>query len=141
MTSVQSRTLFERIGGMSAVNAAVDIFYQKVVADDRINVFFRHVRIETQAGKLKAFLAYAFGAPLKYDGKSLRAAHQHMHLQEVHFTAVAECLVETLQELGVQKDLIDEVVNIMLTTKDDVLNRPHRAPQDESTARQYIPVG
>ena len=116
-------TLFTRIGGMGAVNAAVDLFYQKVMEDHRVNHFFRHIDMNTQAGKLKAFMAYAFGAPLPYSGKALRAAHQHMHLTEEHFTAVAEQLVSTLQELQVSQPLIDEVVAVVLTTKDDVLNR------------------
>lgn len=34
-----SETLYERIGGEPAVNAAVDIFYRKVLTDNRINRF------------------------------------------------------------------------------------------------------
>ena len=115
-------TLFTRIGGMDAVNAAVDIFYNKVVQDNRVNHFFRHIDMEKQAGKLKAFLAYAFGAPLPYSGKALREAHQHMHLTESHFNAVAEQLVSTLTELNVPQAMINEVVTVVLTTKNDVLN-------------------
>ncbi len=122
MSATQSQTLFDRIGGIMAVNAAVDIFYGKVMQDDRINHFFRHIDINRQSGKLKAFLAYAFGAPIQYNGKSMRAAHQHMHLTETHFNAVAGHLVETLVELKVSQDLINEVVAIALKTKNDVLN-------------------
>ncbi|HEY3386676.1 MAG TPA: group 1 truncated hemoglobin [Saprospiraceae bacterium] len=122
MEATTQSTLFTRIGGMGAVNAAVDIFYGKVLQDDRVNHFFRHIDMEKQSGKLKAFMAYAFGAPLPYSGKALREAHQHMHLQEDHFNAVAEQLVSTLKELNVAQGLIDEVVTVVLTTKNDVLN-------------------
>ena len=117
-------SLFERIGGMPAVNAAVDVFYQKVLRDPRISHFFRMINMDTQAGKLKAFLAYAFGAPMKFTGKSLREAHKHMHLTEEHFQAVAENLASTLEELHVGQDLINEVVVIAVSTKDAVLNAP-----------------
>lgn len=123
MEATQTQTLFNRIGGMNAVNAAVDIFYAKVIQDERINHFFRHIDMATQSGKLKAFLAYAFGAPMNYSGKSMRAAHQHMHLTELHFDAVAGHLVTTLQELNVPQEIIDEVVAIAVSTKNDVLNR------------------
>ena len=123
MQTAKSATLFDRIGGMAAVNAAVDIFYQKVLADPIINHFFEHIDMERQSGKLKGFLAYAFGAPMNYDGKSMRQAHAHMRLTEAHFNAVAGHLITTLQELNVPQPLIDEVVQIALSVKDDVLNR------------------
>ena len=43
-----SESLFDRIGGEAAVNAAVDIFYRKVLADDRINQFFEGVDMDKQ---------------------------------------------------------------------------------------------
>ncbi len=79
--------------------------------------------MEAQAGKQKAFLAYAFGAPMAYTGKKMREAHAHMKLTEAHFGAVAGHLVATLKELNVAQDLIDEVVVIATSTKDDVLNK------------------
>lgn len=123
MEATQTKTLFDRIGGMNAVNAAVDIFYAKVMADESVNHFFKHIDMEHQSGKLKAFLAYAFGAPMNYSGKSMRAAHQHMHLTDLHFDAVAGHLVSTLHQLNVAQDLIDEVVAIALSVKNDVLNK------------------
>ncbi len=119
----EEKTLFEKIGGMDAVNAAVDIFYKKVLADDTISHFFTNTNMKSQIGKQKAFLAYAFGAPLAYTGKNMRDAHAHMKLTEAHFNAVAGHLVGTLEELGVAQNLIDEVVKVAMTTKDDVLNK------------------
>lgn len=119
MQAVQAQTqsLFTRLGGMPAVNAAVDIFYRKVMEDDTISHFFRHINMERQSGKLKAFLAYAFGAPMQYDGKSMHTAHAHMHITEAHFNAVAGHLISTLQELSVVQSMIDEVVAIALSVK------------------------
>ena len=117
------KTLFEKIGGMKAVNAAVDIFYKKVLADDKVSSFFKNTDMKTQAGKQKAFLAYAFGAPMAYSGKNMRDAHAHMHLNDIHFDAICEHLSSTLRELGVAENLIAEVMGIALSTKDDVLNR------------------
>lgn len=117
------KTLFEKIGGMDAVNAAVDIFYKKVLADDSISHFFSSTDMKAQAGKQKAFLAYAFGAPMAYTGKKMREAHSHMSLTDNHFNSVAGHLVATLKDLEVPQDLIDEVVVIAMSTKGDVLNK------------------
>ena len=115
-------SVYENLGGAAAVDAAVDIFYRKVLMDDRISHFFDTVDMEAQHSKQKAFLTMAFGGPNNYSGKDMRAAHKHLNLTEEHFNAVAENLVGTLQELDVPQSDIDAVVAIALSVKDDVLN-------------------
>jgi len=75
MSEENSISLFEQLGGEAAVDAAVDVFYRKVLADYRINRFFDNVDMEQQAAKQKAFLTMAFGGPSHYSGKDLRAGH------------------------------------------------------------------
>lgn len=116
-------TLFERLGGEAAVNAAVDIFYGKVLADDRISHFFENLDMVAQANKQKAFLTMAFGGSHNYSGRDMRAGHAHLALNEIHFTAVVENLAATLKELGVADSDIAEVAGIANSVKDDVLNR------------------
>ncbi len=71
----------------------------------------------------KQFLTFAFGGTTKWTGRSMRVAHKNMQLGDEHFAAVAEDLAATLAELGVAQDLIDEVMTIAGSVKDDVLNR------------------
>ncbi len=116
-------SLYEKLGGAGAIDAAVDIFYRKVLTDDRISHFFDSVDMESQHLKQKAFLTMAFGGPNSYSGQDMRNAHKHMNLTEEHFNAVAENLVGTLKELNVDEEAINEVVTIALSVKDDVLNK------------------
>ena len=118
------QSIFEQIGGMDAVKAAVDIFYGKALSDDSINHFFKNTDMAKQKLKQQAFLAFVFGGPVKYDGKDMRKAHAHLDgLNEDHFNAVAGHLVATLKELNVPQNLIDEIVKIALSVKDDVLQK------------------
>ncbi len=117
-----SESIYERIGGKEAVSAAVDIFYGKVLADDRIKHYFEGVDMERQKGKQKVFLTMAFGGPVKYEGKDLREAHAHLEgLNGGHFDAVAENLLATLQELNVPEELTGEVMTLVGGTRGDVL--------------------
>ncbi len=119
-------SLFERLGGEEAVNAAVDIFYRKVLADDRVNKFFEGVDMEKQAAKQKAFLTMAFGGPNNYTGEDMRKGHAHLvekGLNDSHVDVIIELLGETLKELGVSDDLIAEVAAIANSVRDDVLGR------------------
>lgn len=122
----KTQSLYERLGGIDAVNAAVDIFYKKVLADPSISHFFTETNIMEQSGKQKAFLAYAFGGPVKYHGKGMRDAHAHLvrkGLDHQHFDAVAGHLAATLRELGVSEDLVAEVTAVAESTRTDVLGK------------------
>ncbi len=118
-------TLFEKIGGAGAVDAAVDIFYKKVLADDRIKHFFDGVDMNKQAGHQKLFLTYAFGGAPEYDGKSMALAHKKLvddvGLNDPHFDAVVENLGSTLQGMGVADNLITEVAGIAESIRNDGL--------------------
>lgn len=119
-------SLYEQLGGAAAVDAAVDVFYRKVLADDRISHFFDGVDMARQAAKQKAFLTFAFGGPNNYTGLDMRRGHAHLvkqGLNDSHFDAVAENLAATLQELGVAQNLIDQVLAIAESTRNDVLGR------------------
>lgn len=119
-------TLFEQLGGEAAVDAAVDIFYRKVLADDRISRFFDTTDMEAQALKQKAFLTMAFGGPTNYSGKDMRAGHAHLveqGLDDSHFDAVVENLAGALKELEVPEDLIAQVGAVAESVRSDVLGK------------------
>ncbi len=119
-------TLYESLGGEAAVNAAVDIFYRKMLADDRVARFFDAVDMDKQAAKQKAFLTMVFGGPANYTGKDMRAAHANLvarGLDDRHVDIVIEHLGGTLAELGVAPDLIAQVAALANSVRDDVLSR------------------
>lgn len=117
-------SLYEKLGGDGAVDAAVDIFYRKVLLDDRINEYFDGVDMTGQAQKQKAFLTMVLGGPNSYTGKDMREGHKHLvGLNDSHVDTVIELLGETLQELGVGDEDIAEVAALANSVRDHVLNR------------------
>lgn len=98
----------------------MDLFYDKVLADDRINHFFTNVDMERQRRHQAAFVAFAVGGP-KYSGRSMEQAHEGMNLQPAHFDAVVEDLVAALEESGVEKQDVATVVQTVGTLRDSIL--------------------
>ena len=115
-------TVYEKLGGDAAIDAAVNLFYEKVLADKRINHFFAHTDMNRQRNHQKRFLTQAFGGPALYSGKAMRAAHKHLNLKETDFNAVAENLVATLNDLNIPQPLINDTMQIVASVKSDVLN-------------------
>ncbi len=120
-------SLYQKLGGMPAVNLAVDKFYDKVLADGRIKHFFAGVDMDRMRDHQKKFLTFAFGGTTAYDGRNMREAHvrlvEQMGLDDSHFDAVVENLGAVLSELGVAPELIGEVAGVAESVRDDVLCR------------------
>jgi hemoglobin len=119
-------SLYERLGGQKAVDAAVELFYRNVLADGRIARFFDGVNMEDQIAKQKSFLTMAFGGPNKYTGHDMRNAHAKLvarGLNDTHVDAVIENLNRTLRQLGVGEKEVKEVAALANSVRDDVLSR------------------
>jgi hemoglobin len=125
--SRDGKSLYDRLGGQPAVMAAVDLFYEKVLADEVTRPFFQGLDMEAQTKKQIAFMTRAFGGPAEYAGRDLRVAHallvRDKGLGDRHFEAVAVHLESTLRELGVGADLVAEVMTAVGAMRNDVLDR------------------
>ncbi len=126
--AARESSLYHKLGGQPAIDAAVEAFYVKVLADNRIKHFFEDINMTKQRRKQKEFLSAAFGGPIPWTGKDMRKAHANLPgLNETHFNAVAENLQKTLVELKIKPELIQQVMAIAASTRNDVLNRPKDA--------------
>jgi hemoglobin len=119
-------SLYEELGGGDAIQVALDLFYEKVMADPEMIPFFEHVDTDRVKRKQKAFLAMAFGGPNAYDGRSLEEAHRRAvarGLDQERFDAFMGHFRETLRELGVSEPLANRVMDVAYGAQDDVLGR------------------
>jgi hemoglobin len=117
-------SLFERLGGEAAIQAAVVLFYEKVMSDGALAPFFEGIDFQKQIEKQIAFMTMAFEGPNGYTGRDLRTAHAGLvrrGLSDLHFDKVAHHLAATLDELGVATAVRDEVLTIVGGTRGDVL--------------------
>lgn len=125
-------TIYEQLGGAPAVEAAVDIFYRKVLTDERVSRFFDDIDMDVQSAKQKAFLTMVFGGPASYTGQDMRRGHLHLiarGMNDEHVDVVLELLGETLSELNVPAPLIAQVAAVANSVRDDVLDRPTGSPR------------
>ena len=120
-------SLYDRIGGESAIIAACSIFYARLIEDPLLRGFFDGMDVEALTAKQIGFLTHAFNGPKEYRGRPLNEAHARLvresGLSEIHFDRTVMHLNETLAELGVADSLIAEVAVIVESTRNDVLGR------------------
>ena len=116
--TIKDHHLLSRIGGPAALEAAVDIFYEKLVVDEALSKFFEGVDMDKLKLHQRKFLTLALTEiPDGVDVPGLmRDKHKRffaMGLNETHFDMVAGHLVETLKGLQVKADLIDEIIAVI----------------------------
>lgn len=119
-------SIYEQLGGQAAVETAVDIFYRKLLLDDRVAHFFETVDMERQRAKQKAFLTMVFGGPNAYTGRDMRAAHAGLvrrGLSDLHVDVVIEHLGATLKELGAADEQVAAVAALANSVRGEVLGR------------------
>jgi len=119
--------LYDRVGGDKSMNIAVDLFYRKVLEDDLVGHYFEDVDMESQRLKQKSFLSMAFGGPYRYSKLDLREAHKPLiekfGMTDGHFDRVASIFRDTLEELNISVKEMQGVMEIIESTRDDILNR------------------
>jgi hemoglobin len=125
-TESTTPSLFERLGGEAAIEAAVIGFYERVMSDETLAPFFDGLDMGAQIKKQIAFMTMAFAGPSRYTGRDLRTAHAKLvarGLNDGHFDSIQLHLKTTLEELGIEAPTVTEVARIVETTRQDVLGK------------------
>lgn len=118
-------TLYDRLGGAAAVEAAVDQFLANVLANVQIKDDFEGTVAQGRAGDLRQNLidqiCDATGGPCTYSGLSMAEAHAGLNINADDFTALVGDLVGALQSLNVAQSEIDELVAILAPLQGDIV--------------------
>ena len=110
-------SIYEAIGGRAALVAAVDNFYGRLLADPAIGPFFPGGVGPRHQAYVVTVLGEALGGPERYRGPDLAAAHRYLGISGPDFDCAAGHLAATLDELGVPRDLADQIVGIVATLR------------------------
>ncbi len=110
-------SLYWRLGGPDAINAAVDETIKLSKADPRLAG-----RITGAcASKLKEQLCAATGGPCTYTGRDMKSAHTGLKITEAEFAAVGENLVKVLDIFKVPEKEKNELVGLIMPMKADIV--------------------
>ena len=117
-------SLYDRLGGKTALTAVVDDFVGNVAADKRINAFFAKADIPHLKMELVDQLCSATGGPCQYTGKDMKTAHAGMGIGGKDFDALVGDLGISLDKFKVKKADQKELVAILAPLKKDITEKP-----------------
>ena len=118
-----AKSLYDRLGGQTAIVAVVDDFVGNIAKDKRINGFFA----KSDPIRVKAMLVDQFcagtGGPCTYTGKDMKSAHAGRGIASKDFNALMEDLGKTLKKLKVPKMEQGEIFAILRPMKKDIVEK------------------
>jgi hemoglobin len=98
---VSETSLYYQLGGQKAIKAVVDEFYRRMLEDEVVNKVFEGVDMDRLRAHQAAFLAYALGGPVEYDGRTLREAHKGFGISFEQYERAIKHLKDTLAAFDV----------------------------------------
>ncbi|GAX18152.1 hemoglobin [Fistulifera solaris] len=128
-TPTGSLSLLEKLGGTTAVKAAVDEMYFRILGDPELSYFFEGVDMKWMKRHLISFMKMAFEEAIPRDlnvKEFLRQKHCNLFqdgLSQNHFDMVAKHFIDSLSHLCIAKTLIDDAVNIVAPLRDAFVNK------------------
>jgi hemoglobin len=101
---MSEKSLYVRLGGEAALEAVVDDFYDRVLADEGLRPYFEDVSMDELRDHQKQFLSAVTGGPVEWSGQDMDRAHAHLDITSEDFAAVAEHLRAALVALDVPEE-------------------------------------
>src|SRR6476660_4980405 len=107
MDSVQTASLYDRLGGVYSIAVVVDDFIDRIMADSQLNANPRvddaHHRVTPPGFKylVTEMLCWATGGPQSYSGRSMGDSHRHLLITGMEWNAFMDDFQQTLDKFSV----------------------------------------
>lgn len=115
-------TLYQRLGGQPAIRAVASGLVDSILADSRVNPWFKHAGSSPEntaayKAKLADFICQATSGPCRYTGLDMTAAHKGRGVTGEAFDAVVQDLIGVLDRLKVPAKEKGEVLALLAPLK------------------------
>ena len=115
-------TIYDRIGGHEAIEAVVEDFYVRVLADNQLSGFFAGTNMNRLKGKQAEFFAAALGGPEPYTGAPMKQVHQGRGITMHHFSLVAGHLADALAAAGVPTQTVTDILGAIAPLAPEIVS-------------------
>jgi hemoglobin len=124
---MDGRTLFERLGGSSGINAIVDDIVHHHLQNPVIRARFEPYldtpeKLAVTKQHLCAFLAAGSGGPQQYTGRDMRAAHRGMNIGADEYMAAIDDILAVLRKHHIDEQTQQQMLAIAYSLKGDIIH-------------------
>ncbi len=115
-------TIYDEIGGETAVTAVVEAFYERLLADPGLLSYFEGRDTERLKAHQRALVTVALGGTSEeYGGRMMHPAHAGLAITDDAFDKVLDHLAAVLADAGVAAATTAKIVAILQPLRTDVV--------------------
>ncbi|HEX6706674.1 MAG TPA: group 1 truncated hemoglobin [Albitalea sp.] len=94
-------TLYRQLGGQDGLVRLMDDFMQRLLADRRMQPFFKDVNQQHVKEQLVAQFCEVSGGPCKLNGPDMKRVHENLDIARADFNALVEVLQLAMDAQGI----------------------------------------
>ena len=120
------RTLYERLGGYTAISAVVDDFEDRLFVDPKVGKYFVGMGTDTRElfkQKTKNLVCNVTGGPCKVISRTAKTTHAGLGITNAEFNIVVGHLSEALDKYKAPAVEKKELLDIVETLRKDIVER------------------
>ncbi len=117
-------SLYDSLGQQAGITTAVDQFYVRVLADPTLTHYFDGADVDRVKQHQVALLTTVSGGPDAYSGRSMELSHRRLGITEDAFDTVVGHLGATLDDLGVEPEVRDQVAAVLVAQREHIVTTP-----------------
>ena len=120
-------TLYNRLGGVYAIATVVDDFIERLLVNNTLNANPRIAEARARVPKaglkfqVAALVCQVTGGPCTYTGRTMKASHAHLNINEEQWQAMLADFRATLNKFTVPAKEQGELIAIVQSTKPDIV--------------------
>ncbi|MCR5883396.1 group 1 truncated hemoglobin [Rhizobacter sp. J219] len=117
-------SLYQQLGGQPGLTTLMDDFMTRLLADKRMNPFFKDVDHKHVKAQLVAQFCEVSGGPCKLKGPDMKKAHAGMDITKRDFNALVEVLQDSMSAQGIAFSTQNRLLARLAPMHRDIINTP-----------------
>jgi hemoglobin len=117
-------SLYQAFGARPGLIRLMDEFMVRLLADPRMNPFFKDTNQQHVKAQLVAQLCQLSGGPCRLDGPDMKRAHSGMDITKSDFNALVEVLQLTMDAQDIPFRVQNQLLALLAPMHRDIVNTP-----------------
>ena len=123
-TDVRSDALYRQLGGQSGLVKLMDDFMVRLLADPRMNPFFKDVDQKHVKDELVIQVCEVSGGPCKRKGSDMKKVHAGFDIDKSAFNALVEVLQQSMDAQGIPFTTQNRLLALLAPMHREIINVP-----------------